>query len=70
MDCFDFPVFLLFNKDGADRIDPVVVFDYQNDRYQLLSCIPVWKPNDTDPDPTFYSSYILNATYEIFASDR
>jgi leucyl-tRNA---protein transferase len=66
---FDFPVFLFFGNDADDSIDSILVFDVRDGLYHLFACIPVWKPNETNPDREFYSIYILNVTQEIYSTN-
>ncbi len=64
---FDFPVFVFFGNDADETIEPILVYDIRNGLYHLLSCIPVWKPAETNPDKGFYSNYFL-ASQEIYAT--
>ncbi len=66
----DFPVFLFCAALSEDNINPILVFDVRDDQYHLLTCMPIWKPNDTNPDPTFYSDYFLKSIFEIHATPR
>jgi arginine-tRNA-protein transferase len=64
---FDFPVFLFCENKAQDML-PLIVFDVRDARYHLRMCIPFWQPGEINPDPAFYSSYVLKTLYDIHAS--
>ncbi len=67
---FDFPIFLFFGDQSKEDINPILVFDVRDAQYHLLTCIPIWKPNETNPDTTFYSDYFLKSIAEIHATEN
>jgi leucyl-tRNA---protein transferase len=64
----DFPVFLFCPEASQDGINPVLVFDVRDGCYHLLVCLPYWKPDETNPDTEFYSTYFLKSLQEIYAT--
>ena len=64
---FDFPVFLC-RANEAQNLLSVVVYDVRDSRYHLLMCIPFWQPGEINPDPAFYSSYVLKTLHELHAT--
>lgn len=62
----DFPVMLFRLNAPEESTNNIIVFDVRDGHYHLLSCLPIWKPNETNPDPTFYSDYFLKAVYEMY----
>jgi len=62
----DFPVILFRISDPGESNNLIIVFDVRDDHYHLLSSLPIWKPNETNPDTTFYSDYFLKSVYEIY----
>jgi len=62
----DFPVMLFGTTEPEENNNHIVVFDVRDGHYHLFSCLPIWKPNETNPDTTFYSDYFLKAVYEIY----
>ncbi len=64
----DFPVFLFCIKESEEGTNPILVFDVCDGKYHLLMCMPIWKPNEINPDPSFYSDYFLKSVYEVYAS--
>lgn len=66
----DFPVFLFLGSPTDQSIPPVIVYDVRDERYHVLSCSPMWKPNRTNPDENFYSEFFISNNYEIYATAR
>lgn len=64
----DFPLFLHLENRPDEPIHVLIVFDVRRDQFQLLVCAPVWKPDRTNPDTTFYSSFFLKPVQEIYQS--
>ncbi len=64
---FDFPVFLFCDSNVAEYVSPILVFDVHDAHYHLYTCVPIWKPNETNLDTSFYSSYFLKVAQEIHA---
>lgn len=64
----DFPVILLRVTEPDDGSKLIIVFDVRDNHYHLVSCLPIWKPNETNPDTTFYSDYFLKAMYTVYDS--
>jgi len=64
----DFPVFLFFGDQSNDGINPILVFDVRDAQYHLLTCAPIWKPNEISPDLSFYSVYFLKPIFEVSAT--
>jgi leucyl-tRNA---protein transferase len=62
---FDFPVFLFCATEVEGDVNPLLVYDVRDASYHLLTCVPIWKPNETNPDETFYSAYFLKVSQEI-----
>ncbi len=62
---FDFPVFLFCAPEVEGDVNPLLVYDVRDAQYHLLMCVPIWKPNETNPDEMFYSAYFLKVTQEI-----
>ncbi len=65
---FDFPAFLFCATDVEGDVNPLLVYDVRDACYHLLTCVPIWKPNETNPDDAFYSAYFLKAVQEIHAT--
>lgn len=65
---FDFPVFLFCATEVEGDVNPLLVFDVRDASYHLFTCTPIWKPNETNPDNTFYSAYFLKVNQEIHAT--
>lgn len=64
----DFPIFLHLGNHTEEPVNVLIVFDVRDDQYYLLACVPMWKPDRTNPDTTFYSAYFLKPLQEIFQS--
>jgi leucyl-tRNA---protein transferase len=64
----DYPIFLFFPNGVEEQIHLIVVFDVRDAQFHLLACAPIWKPNETNPDSSFYSAYFLKAVQEIYAT--
>ena len=64
----DFPLFLHLGKVAGEPVNVLIVFDVRDDQFYLLVCAPVWKPDRTNPDTTFYSSFFLKPVQEIYQS--
>lgn len=64
----DFPLFLLIGPLTDEPAGIIVVYDCRDNAYHLLVCIPVWKPDRTNPDTTFYSSYFIKPVQEVYAT--
>lgn len=64
----DFPLFLLIGPLTDEPAGVTVVYDCRDDAYHLLVCMPVWEPDRTNPDTTFYSSYFIKPVQEIYAT--
>lgn len=64
----DFPIFVLIGPKSEEPAGIVVVFDVRDAAYHLLVCMPVWKPDRTNPDPSFYSAYFLKPVQEVYAT--
>jgi arginyl-tRNA--protein-N-Asp/Glu arginylyltransferase len=64
----DFPLFLHLGNVAEEPVNVLVVFDVCDDQFQLLVCAPVWKPDRTNPDATFYSSFFLKPVQEVYRS--
>lgn len=64
----DFPLFLHFGKVSEEPVGVLVVFDPRDNQFHLLVCSPVWKPDRTNPDATFYSSFFLKPVQEVYQS--
>jgi leucyl-tRNA---protein transferase len=65
---FDFPLFLFCPAHSEDGFNPVIVFDVCDAHFRLLRCQPIWKPNEINPDGTFYSSYYIKSVQELGAT--
>jgi leucyl-tRNA---protein transferase len=65
---FDFPFFLFCPRGEDEDINLVIVFDVRDDRYHLLTCVPIWKPAHTNPDTGYYSAYFIKTAQEIYAT--
>jgi len=48
----------------------VIVYDVRDARYHLLQCLPFWKPDVANADPTYYSAYVLKVLYKIHSTDQ
>jgi leucyl-tRNA---protein transferase len=57
---------LFGTNEPEENTNHIIVFDVRDGQYHLFSCLPIWKPNETNPDTTFYSDYFLKAVYEIY----
>ncbi len=66
---FDFPIMLMCPIQSTDGINPILVYDPQDEHYHILLCAPVWKPNQVDVDPYYYSSYVLKLMQRIYSTD-
>lgn len=64
----DFPLFLRLGNPTEEPVNLLVVFDVRDDQFHLLMCAPVWKPDRTNPDPTFYSAFFLKPVQEVYQS--
>lgn len=65
---FDFPVFLFCATEVEGDVNPLLVYDVRDANYHLFACVPVWKPNETNPDETLYSAYFLKVAKEIHST--
>lgn len=65
---FDFPLFLFCPTRSEDGFNPIVVFDVCDAHFHLIRCQPIWKPDETNPDGTFYSSYYIKLVQELGAT--
>lgn len=64
----DFPLFLLIGPLSDEPAGIIIVYDVRDDAFHLLVCMPVWKPDRTNPDTSFYSSYFIKPVQEIYAT--
>lgn len=64
----DFPIFLFCPSYSEDGLYLIIVYDVRDACYKLLMCLPIWQPETTNPDPSFYSAYYLKVTQEIVTS--
>lgn len=64
----DFPMFVLVGPITEEPAGIIVVYDVRDDAYHLLVCMPVWKPDRTNPDRSFYSAYFLKPVQEVYAT--
>ncbi|TXH26677.1 MAG: arginyl-tRNA--protein arginylyltransferase [Cyclobacteriaceae bacterium] len=64
----DFPLFLLIGPLTDEPAGIIVVYDCRDGAYHLLVCMPVWKPDRTNPDVSFYSSYFIKPVQEVYAT--
>lgn len=64
----DFPLFLHLGNAVEEPVNVLVEFDVRDDQFHLLVCAPVWKPDRTNPDTTFYSAFFLKRVQEIYQS--
>jgi arginine-tRNA-protein transferase len=64
----DFPLFLHFGNVSEEPVNVLVVFDVCDNQFHLLVCAPVWKPDRTNPDSTFYSAFFLKPVQEVYQS--
>lgn len=62
---FDFPVFLFCPSHFEDGFYLIIVYDVRDVSYKILICLPIWQPDTTNPDTSFYSSYYLKIMQEI-----
>ncbi len=61
----DFPLFLHLGSVTEEPVNVLIVFDVRDDQFHLLVCAPVWKPDRTNPDLAFYSSFFLKPVQEV-----
>jgi leucyl-tRNA---protein transferase len=66
----DFPVFLHCGNRTDEPLTVIVVFDVRDNQYHVIVCAPVWKPDRTNPDTTFYSAYFLKPVQEVYHTAR
>lgn len=64
----DFPVFLHCEDRTEEPLNMIVVFDVCDNQYHVMVCAPVWKPDRTNPDTTFYSSFFLKPLQQVYQS--
>lgn len=64
----DFPVFLLIGPLTDEPASIIIVYDVRDEAYHLMVCMPVWKPDRTNPDPSFYSAYFIKPVQEVYAT--
>lgn len=62
---FDFPIFLFCASHVEAGIYLIIVYDVCVAKYKILMCLPIWQPDSTNPDNSFYSSYYLKVMQEI-----
>lgn len=62
----DFPFFLLIGPLSDEPAGIIIVYDVHDQAFHLLVCMPVWKPDRTNPDKTFYSAYFLKPVQEVY----
>lgn len=62
----DFPYFLVTGPLNGEPAGIIIVYDVRDEAYHLLVCMPVWKPDRTNPDASFYSAYFLKPVQEIY----
>jgi arginyl-tRNA--protein-N-Asp/Glu arginylyltransferase len=65
----DFPLFLNFGNVEEEPVNVLVVYDPRDNRFHLLVCAPVWKPDRTNPDITFYSAFFLKPVQKVYATE-
>ena len=63
----DFPLFLSLGTD--DEINPVLVYDVRDNKYHLISCVPVWRPLTLITIEGFYSTFYLMPIGEIHVAE-
>lgn len=66
---FDFPVMLIRLPVSERALTPVVVFDVRDGQYHLLSCFPVWRPDNPYRHVDVYSDYLLKVREELAVSN-
>lgn len=64
----DFPYFLLPGARTEDPANIIIVYDVRDESYHLWVCMPVWKPDRTNPDKTFYSDYFIKPVQEVYVT--
>lgn len=62
----DFPFFLLIGPVNDEPAGIIIVYDVRDAAYHLLVCMPVWKPDRTNPDKSFYSGYFIKPVEEVY----
>jgi arginine-tRNA-protein transferase len=66
---FDFPLFLK-SSISTELVDPIVVFDIQDQEYRFLKCFSVWVPPPQESRPEFYSEHVLKTEECLFSTQR
>lgn len=64
----DFPLFLLIGPRNDEPAGVIVAYDVRDQAYHVSVCMPMWKPDRTNPDSTFYSAYFLKPVQEVYRS--
>lgn len=64
----DFPLFLHFGHATDEPIPILVVFDVRHQQFRVFMCTPVWRPDRTNPDTSFYSAFFLKPVQEVYQS--
>ena len=62
---FDFPIFLFCPSHLEEGFHLTIVYDVRVANYKLLLCLPIWQPDTTNADTSFYSCYYLKVMQEI-----
>jgi len=63
-----FPIFLLPGPLTKDPATIITVYDLQKEEYCLKACKPAVLCEQPNPDPSFYSAYIIKPIEDIYAT--
>jgi arginine-tRNA-protein transferase len=66
----DFPVFLHFGAPVEEPVNVLAVYNVCDNQYHVLVCTPVWKPDHTNPDTSFYSAYFIKPVRKIYETEE
>ena len=66
LNLFDFPIFLrCFEQMDQAVVNPLIVYDVIYKCFHLIECKSVWKADDVDEEPGFYSAHLLKLNKHI-----
>jgi arginine-tRNA-protein transferase len=70
LDVLDFPLFLYCNGLEESEIQPMIVFDVEDEQYHVIRCHSVWTSNNTSIDSEIFSSHLLKIEDYLFSTDQ
>lgn len=68
LELFDYPVFLLYFEQADEPFNQLVVYNICDQKYHIIKCRGIWKPDFAESDNKTYSRYLLKSDFIIYSS--